>query len=215
MVRTFLFLLLSFVLQIASGQSSSTIEILMEDQIFLPVKKITYSVSVRNNYVLSESIAPDDFEAMQIALQKKNTELFERYLANKKLVYQIVDEEQYNLKEPEVSKPSKEYLFYARNFVELNELLEVLKKLDFLIGFVRAVEFAQVEEHKEELWKKLFTTAAEKATYRASLAGKKMGKLLESRDEKIEIQKLNADEFPTDSASGLIKMTTRFRFELL
>lgn len=209
-------MLLHFLLGIllcGSIAAQNFIEISVFGDTLLALDKATLNVNVFDQYPLPEGIAPEDIDNMNAGLRRKNTEQFERFLVSKKMAFKINKANRFS---PNVldADLTKSYSFICHSTEELEDLILMFRKLGYLSGGVGEVVYRNQEMMKQSLWARLFESAKREAQFRAKAAQGQLGKLLESSDQ-TELERHEMLPNPSNQGFGKLKMTARFRFELL
>jgi hypothetical protein len=210
-------MLLHFLLGIllcGSIAAQNFIEISVSGDTLLALDKATLNVNVFDQYPLPEGIAPEDIDNMNAGLRRKNTEQFERFLVSKKMIHQVYQTSPFSLDVFDADL-AKSYRFTAYSADELKTLIQTFRKLNYLSGGLGDVEYKNLQTVKNLLWGKLYQGAKQQATQRAGIAQRQLGKLIESVDQESEIEGVDMIVNPNDRSFGTLKMTIRFKFELL
>ena len=215
MIRLLFAFLSMMVTTLSFGQQTNYVEFTLNSTIQLNVSQVEYLVTIQNNYELPEGVDAEDQEKMQVALLQKNEDQFEKFLTSKGFVYQLFNSSPFTLGVSGSMSVSKTYRFVCKNFTELAKMVQSFKKIDYVQGAIGEISYApdQLEMKESELWTNLYKKALEKAKQKANSIQRTVGKFLDSTDIQSEI--VNADTDRELNDFGELRLTVRFRFEIL
>lgn len=168
-----------------------------------------------------------DYEAQRKVMRskiKENETQLKQFLESNKVKYTLLREESYAISRDEM--PFTTFKIKVDNKTELDNLLTLLRQLNYIEGNIGNKTFSNTENDELVLFEKLYKKARTKAEKMAALMNCSLGKVLEAED--LEQKKLDyydmigeADyermgyEINRNSLNGLTTLAMRFRFELI
>lgn len=168
-----------------------------------------------------------DYEAQRKVMRskiKENEAQLKQFLESNKVKYTLDREESYSISREEM--PFTTFKIKVSNKTELDNLITLLRQLNYIEGNVGNKTFPNTENDELVLFEKLYKKARTKAEKMAALMSCSIGKVLEVED--LEQKKLDyydligeADyermgyEINRNSLNDLTTLAMRFRFELI
>jgi hypothetical protein len=171
-----------------------------------------------------------DYEAQRKMIRsriRENETQLKLFLESNKVKYTVNHEENYAISRDEA--PFSVFKIKVNNKTELDNLVTLLRQLNYVEGNVGDKIYPEVEKAELGLFEKLYTKARSKAEKMAALMNCNLGKILEVEDlGKQELNYYELLEEPSlsrhydqteatraDPLSSITTLSMRFRFELL